>query len=163
MHLNFNQLDGFNALIPIIFEKISYFLLTYELDILWWQNNLTMLKICVRRVHFAKIHFQKYILEKYTLEKYNMEIWKLLVIAFRKYIMPRSPRVLFNGPETATQWKSENITFWRTDGQANLLNGEGARDPYASTNILQSDIYSTKYFESTLKILVNLPHLYWLQ
>ena len=70
-----------------------------------------MLKICVRRVHFAKIHFQKYILEKYTLEKYNMEIWKLLVIAFRKYITSRGLRTLCNGPETPTPWKSESVTY----------------------------------------------------
>ena len=59
-----------------------------------WKNALKMNK---PGVHFAK----------YTLE---IKVWKLLVIAFRKYITSRGLRALCNGPETLTQWKCGSVT-----------------------------------------------------
>ena len=53
------------------------------------------------------------------------QIWKLLVIAFRKYMLSHGLRTLREGPETATEWKSESVRDWRTDGQ---MEEEGAGD-----------------------------------
>ena len=69
-----------------------------------WQLNLQSLE-------------DAYTSQKYTLEKYTLEVWKLFVIACRKYIMSRGLRTLRNGPETVTQWKSESVS----DRPTNLL------------------------------------------
>ena len=56
-------------------------------------------------------------------------IWKLLVIAFRRYMTLRGPRTFCDGPEMPTQWKSVSVTdlltywpltYWPTD-RCNLI------------------------------------------
>ena len=82
-------------------------------------NKLAKQRRCVSRVHFAK----------YTLEI----VWKLLVIAFRKYITSCGLRTLFNGPKTPKQeiWKCDLLT----DIATNLLQYCARGDAYTSKNI----------------------------
>ena len=60
------------------------------------ENKLAKLSRCVSRHTLQKYTYKKYTFKKYILEKYTLEIevWKLLVIAFRKYITSRGLRPL---------------------------------------------------------------------
>ena len=86
------------------------------------------------KIHFQKIHLKKYTFGKYTLGKYTFGKYTFEKYTFRKYTFgkntfkksypdpklknrwgPLSSNFHVGRPETLAGWKSESITYLRTD------------------------------------------------
>ena len=102
------------------------------LIIVSYNNKVKQLWINSQSIEDSGYTSQNYTLGKYILEKYTLEIevWKLLVIAFRRYITSRGLPTLCNDTDTVEIWKCD----WRTDQLTDRLSGVVARDAYVSKN-----------------------------